>query len=615
MILEYDASSPLMHSSSEARPRHLIEPDHSRIRAALDAHLAQSLPSIFLGICLLYAFFAGMDWIYLPAHARAPVSTWDATMAILLAATTLYLHRHSLAPVWAHPIAFTVACLALANTLTLHYLTLEPLNSVYLVAIEVGVGIFFLSTLWLGIFFLAFFTAWMTFLATVPTNPGWTQATLAIVSGAVLSVLAHTMRVRSLARLERLRIQDTERRLELDQALTDLRQSEERFRTLSEGSQEGVVIHEDGRILEANLAFARLFGHEREELGGRLLRDFIKAESHPLASGRLNRADNPAWEALCMAKDGRPFPAELSATSIPYRGRTVQVTTVRDVTERKRIEEAERRDLLQRSEIDRLKEVSQFKTHMLNTMGHELNTPLTPVLLHLQVLKSGAFGPLNPDQQEAIELVDRNMDRLRALVQDSLDVARLQSGKLQLSKSRVDLAALVREVAASYRTTAETRSVGLDASAQEPLWVEADPRRLSQVIYNLLSNALKFTGKGGSVSVKTRREGDRAVLTMRDTGIGLTPEQMSRLFEPFSQVHDAQQGRPSGTGLGLYISRGIIEAHGGRLWCESSGAGQGSTFSFALELAPASSAEPGVGGSQQPIRSPTAPRTGRGLVL
>lgn len=237
-------------------------------------------------------------------------------------------------------------------------------------------------------------------------------------------------------------------------------------------------------------------------------------------------------------------------------------------------------------EHERLRAVDQMKTQFINNAAHELRTPLTPIVLQLHVLKQGAAAGLSDRQQKALELLDRNISRLNLLVGDLLEVAKLQAGHLKLERKVIDLDRVASEAVESFREPARQAGVELELRTAGGLVVEADAKRLIQVLFNLLSNALKFTPRGGRIAVESALQGGHAVVRVRDTGPGLTQEQRARLFEPFTQVHDAKTG-PAGSGLGLYICRGILEQHGGRIWAESEGRGKGATFAFAL---PASAA-------------------------
>jgi PAS domain S-box-containing protein len=230
---------------------------------------------------------------------------------------------------------------------------------------------------------------------------------------------------------------------------------------------------------------------------------------------------------------------------------------------------------------DRLRELDRLKTQFLNTVSHELRTPLTPIQLQLDVLE--ARPDADGTRQKAVQILDRNVRRLTRLVQDMVEVSRLQSGRFRVEKAPVDLRRLIQEGVDSYLEPARQVDVHLEFEGEAALPTSADPHRIGQVMSNLLSNALKFTPAGGRIEVSAHARDGNAVVSVRDTGTGLSADQIARLFQPFTQVHEESRAH-GGTGLGLYISRGIVEAHGGKLWAESAGPGQGATFTFTLPL-------------------------------
>lgn len=255
-----------------------------------------------------------------------------------------------------------------------------------------------------------------------------------------------------------------------------------------------------------------------------------------------------------------------------------------DVTEQRKAEIEEEQHKIEQAELKQLREIDQFKTLFINTAAHELRTPLTPIKVQLHLLRSGEPETLSKRQRHAVTVLERNIDRLSHLVEDILEGARIQAGRLSATKKPVELERVVGEAVESFRDPAQVAGVTLKARLEPGLVVPADAKRLIQVLFNLLSNALKFTPQGGTIRVETQSDEEMAYVRVKDTGVGLTKEQTSRLFRPFSQVHDPMTTVRGGTGLGLYISRSLVDLHGGRIWCESEGVGEGSTFTFTLPL-------------------------------
>lgn len=253
--------------------------------------------------------------------------------------------------------------------------------------------------------------------------------------------------------------------------------------------------------------------------------------------------------------------------------------------------------------LERLREVDALKTRFMNIASHELRTPMTPIRTELHILQTGKRGSLTPEQHRGLQMIARNVERLNRLIRDLLDASRMQAGQLKLMPSRADLPELVAGVVQTMQGEARSKGVALDAEAPEPLWVSADGDRVVQVLVNLVENAIQFTPEGGKVSIRAAVEGGEAVVAVRDTGEGIDPHLLSRLFQPFSQAEPGMPRTEGGTGLGLFICRGIIEGHGGRIWCESEGRGKGARFLFTLPLAaPLEPQAPGVDplGGRQP---------------
>ncbi|MEA3191463.1 MAG: two-component system, sensor histidine kinase ChiS [Thermoplasmata archaeon] len=242
-------------------------------------------------------------------------------------------------------------------------------------------------------------------------------------------------------------------------------------------------------------------------------------------------------------------------------------------------------------EVEKLREIDRMKSRFINTAAHELGTPLTPIRLQMHLLRSGAAGPTTEAQERALGILNRNLDRVVLLSGDLLSVSRMEAGELRLHKAPMDLATLVRDTYESFVGPAQERGVHLELVPGPPLWVDGDAARLGQVLDNMTTNALKFTPRGGRVRIGARRRGTEALVQVEDSGIGLSGDELARLFKPFAKLADQSPHGDPGTGLGLYISKGLVERHGGLMWIESPGRGQGATACFALPVAPEPAAE------------------------
>jgi PAS domain S-box-containing protein len=339
------------------------------------------------------------------------------------------------------------------------------------------------------------------------------------------------------------------------------------------------------RVTAWNPAAHRLFGwSEAETLGGPLpIVPPEDAEATAAAVAELRAGRSVAREDVPrLRKDGTlvrvdSYVAPLVGEDGAFQG---AVAILLDLSAQHEADE-------HRERARRLEEVAASKTRFLSTAAHELATPLTPIAIQVASLRRSVYGELSPRQRHAVGVIDRNLHRLGSLVQDLLDAARLQGGHLRVTLRPVAPGRLAQEVVDSFADKARQDGVALATSRLESaLETMGDETRLGQVLFNLVHNALKFTPRGGRVEVGLRQGDGEVVLFVADTGAGMTEEQMGRLFQPFTQVHDTVAHDVGGTGLGLYISRGLVEQHGGRLTCSSDGRGKGSTFEIHLPLRP-----------------------------
>lgn len=358
---------------------------------------------------------------------------------------------------------------------------------------------------------------------------------------------------------------------------------EERFRVLVDAAFEGICLHEGGRILEVNSAIARITGRSQQELLGANVLTFVAPESAEAVERRLREPRDEPDEVFVLRPDGTRVVVLVQGRDVPFEGRTVRLAAVWDVTALREAEEARRRAAQQTEELDRLSRLNAMKAEFINTAAHEINTPLTPIKMQLHLLLRGEGR--TEKEVASLRLIDRNLDRLAHLVRDMLDGARMQGGGFQLDVRDVDVDAVVGHVVATVQPSAQERGVSLEGKVSSGLTFQADPHRVEQVLWNLLSNAIKFTSAGGSVTLEARREGAEVVLRVTDTGAGLTQPQLESLFQPFTRHHGHLD--QSGTGLGLYISRNIVEAHGGSLHATSPGPDKGATFTARFPVASA----------------------------
>jgi two-component system, OmpR family, phosphate regulon sensor histidine kinase PhoR len=258
----------------------------------------------------------------------------------------------------------------------------------------------------------------------------------------------------------------------------------------------------------------------------------------------------------------------------------IQAADLRQALMRAKMFEREKRVVAQ------LREVDKAKTDFLSTVSHELRTPLTSICGYLELLVDEDAGPLNSQQTQMLQVIDRNAARLRGLIEDLLIMSRMESGRLPHGKELLDAAELITATESTFSPQASTAGVTLAFDVQGPLPVRGDAEQLDRVLMNLLSNAVKFTPRGGRVTVNATSESGHVVIAVRDTGIGIPADDVPKLFGRFFRAHNATDRAIPGTGLGLSIVAAIVKSHGGTIAVDSS-EGAGTTFTIHLPVAEA----------------------------
>ena len=230
-----------------------------------------------------------------------------------------------------------------------------------------------------------------------------------------------------------------------------------------------------------------------------------------------------------------------------------------------------------------LEAASRHKSEFLANMSHELRTPLNAVLGYAELIQDGIYGEVPAKMQDVLERIQQNGRHLLGLINDVLDLSKIEAGQLTLSPVDYSMRELVLDVVSATEALAAEKKLALEVDVPADLpRGRGDERRLTQVLMNLVSNAIKFT-EAGSISIRAKVEDGSFLVAVSDTGVGIAPEDRERIFEEFQQVDSSSTRKKGGTGLGLAIVRRIVELHGGRIWVEST-PGQGSTFAFTLPL-------------------------------
>jgi PAS domain S-box-containing protein len=345
-----------------------------------------------------------------------------------------------------------------------------------------------------------------------------------------------------------------------------------------------VIADREGVIQYANPHATVVTGYPAEELVGNHTRIFKSGYHTPefyadlwatLGAGRR-------WhgEFCNRRKDGSLFweSASIAPVQDPAGDVTHYVAVKEDITEQRQI-------MLQLEDAKRRADAAnQAKSDFLANMSHELRTPLTAIIGFSQVLQDRTFGALNPKQGRYVDNVVAAGEHLLSLINDILDLARVEAGRTELEVSTIRVRALLDDSARMIREQAVRKGLALHVEAADTLVVRADERRLKQVLFNLLSNAIKFTPDRGDIFLSAVRVGDDVQLSVRDTGCGIELEDQPRLFTPFEQLRTGYAREHGGTGLGLALSRKFVDLHGGRIWVVSSGQRAGAAFHFTIPL-------------------------------
>jgi signal transduction histidine kinase len=260
-------------------------------------------------------------------------------------------------------------------------------------------------------------------------------------------------------------------------------------------------------------------------------------------------------------------------------------TSRRQLAEQAVLLEARTRETQEANE--KLRQAESSRIQFLNQAAHDLANPLSPVKIQVELIRLTAEQHPELRVQDNVRMIQRNLGLFEHLLQDIRDLAKMDGGQLQLEKDTVRLHELATSVCDFYLPLAEEAGVRFDLVVPADIELTADPRRIQQVLNNLVANAIRFSPTWTAVAIEAQRRENEVEVSVADKGRGLTSDEISRLFRPFSQVHDRSEVKERGTGLGLYICKGFVEAHGGRIWAESNGRGHGSTFRFTLPTVPA----------------------------
>ncbi len=400
----------------------------------------------------------------------------------------------------------------------------------------------------------------------------------------------------SLEKIVKLRTCELEEKaIELGKEVTIRKKIERKLRTekayidqLFESAQEAIAMTDkDGHILRVNSEFIRLFGYTIAEVFRKSLDDLIAPKEYydEAASVTMKVAEGKKveFETMRRCKDEKLLYVSVLASPIIVDGELVASYGIyRDITKLKRAEKAleERSNDLAKANI-RLKELDWLKSMFIASMSHELRTPLNSIIGFTDIILLGMSGEINEEQKKQLTLVKNSASHLLELINDVIDVSKIEAGKIDLVIEEFDLGDLVRGIKDSFAVALEEKGLKMPLKMPKRLAIESDQRRTKQIIMNLLSNAVKFTDKG-KIAIGVEKKGERVKVSVRDTGVGIERKAMDKLFKPFSRIY-TEGVLKEGTGLGLYLTRKMAYLLGGEMSAESE-FGKGSKFTFTLPL-------------------------------
>ncbi len=420
-------------------------------------------------------------------------------------------------------------------------------------------------------------------------------------SGGSLTVLADLTELREAER-KRGELMESER------AARERAVAGQRFSLLLEAAPDAILeVDPRGRIVLVNTEAERLFQRSRGELVGLQVETLLPERfrgghfAHRAHYGAhpVRRPMGAGLDLYAVRKDGTEFAVDINLSPLteePEEGHVMCV--LRDVSQRRGVEEKIRvlnQNLERRSselaaanqelsvrnqEVER---ANRLKSEFLASMSHELRTPLNTILGFSELLSEQNAGPLNDKQKRFLAHIQHDASHLLALINDVLDLSKIEAGRLELRLEEFPMAVAAAEVLTSIRPLAATKGISLDSDLDTQLALHADRLRFKEILYNLLSNAIKFTPSGGRVWIESSMAEGSVRIQVGDTGIGIGLEDQQEIFESFRQVSATTKGVREGTGLGLAITKRLVEHHGGRIWVESE-LGRGSRFFFTLRV-------------------------------
>lgn len=357
---------------------------------------------------------------------------------------------------------------------------------------------------------------------------------------------------------------------------------EKNFETIFNSVNDGILIIDlNGNFLEINQVTCDGLGYSKDELLRMKATDITPREYQKTMMQKVGERLSQGGgivEIISKCKDGSLVPIELNIRPIEWNGKPAILSVARDVTERKQAENALVQARILAEEADRTK--SEF----LANMSHELRTPLNSIIGFSQVLNDKKRGDLNEKQARYISNILKSGWHLMHLINDILDISKIEAGKMELNLEKFNLAESFDETETLMQPMAKKKSIGIETNIEpEDMKINADRVKIKQIMYNLISNAIKFTPENGNVWINANHIENKVHISVSDNGIGIPKPNQKNIFEPFRQVDSSNSREYEGTGLGLALVKKFVELHGGEILVESE-VGKGSIFTFTIPV-------------------------------
>jgi PAS domain S-box-containing protein len=375
-----------------------------------------------------------------------------------------------------------------------------------------------------------------------------------------------------------------------------LRESEIRFRTIAEQSLLGIIIIQDGAIMYSNMAFSAIIGYSIKEIEGWGIHEFqniFHPEDSSYLINRINLNEDDRGPEIVqiptriITKNGRVKWLEVYSKNILYRGRLAIFATMVDISDKRKTEESlKKSEMRLRKQNLELMKLDKLKDDFITIAAHELKTPLISIIGYMELIltRNDIF---DPEMKDDLTRVLSNANRLQIYINQLMDVMKIDSKEMSLELNQINTFNLVKDCISEVVFQIERKDLKVDNLIDEKLILNIDSFRMSQVFSNLLSNAIKFSNQHEKIDITVVKGQYYYLFKVRDNGVGLEKKEIKKLFRKFVMINQNTENfnaAERGSGLGLYITKGIVEAHGGKIWVVSKGKDKGTEVNFTLPI-------------------------------